>query len=121
MTDRARRGRLAEQAAVDDLRRIGLTILDRNVRVGRLEIDIIAREGPVIAVVEVRTRGASSWQRAMDSVNAAKQRRVRTAGAILWSRRYGRMPGVERMRFDIVSVDLDSAEQPVVEYVRGAF
>ena len=118
---RAQRGAAAEQVAARYLERLGLRILERNVRVGRLEIDILARDGPVVAVVEVRTRGRGAWQRALDSVDPAKQRRLRKAGAALWARRYCREPTIERLRFDIVAVDLDARPEPAVQYVRGAF
>ena len=103
------------------LTRAGLELLGRNVRVGRLEIDILAREGPVVVVVEVRTRGAGSWQSALDSVDYGKQQRLRRAAAVLWSRRFARQRDIERMRFDVASVDLESGPEPSVEYIRAAF
>ena len=63
-----------------------------NLRVGRLELDVVAREGPVIAVVEVRTRGPGAWVRALDSVDAKKRARVRRAGERLWRERFARDP-----------------------------
>jgi putative endonuclease len=98
----------------------GLALLGRNVRVGHLEIDLIARDGPVVAVIEVRTRGPGARVPALASVDAGKRQRLRAAGTILWLRRFSRLPGVERMRFDVAAVDLE-APTPVVEYVRAAF
>ncbi len=92
-----------------------------NVRVGRLELDIVAREGPVVIVVEVRTRSAGAWVRAIDSVDRRKRERVRRAGEALWAARFAEDPSVERMRFDIASVDLDAPGGPTVEIVRAAF
>ncbi len=96
-------------------------MLARNVRVGRLEIDLVVRDGPVVAVLEVRTRGATSWQRALDSIDHKKRARVRNAGARLWHDRYSTMPGVERMRFDAVSVTFEPDGAVRVEHVRAAF
>jgi putative endonuclease len=96
-------------------------LLGRNVRVGRWEIDILAREGEVVAVVEVRTRGPGSWQRALDSVDHGKQQRLRRAAAVLWSRRFSRRPDLDRVRFDVASVVFEPGSEPSVEYVRGAF
>ncbi|MBI4701504.1 MAG: YraN family protein [Deltaproteobacteria bacterium] len=98
-----------------------MTILARNLRVGHLEIDLLARDGPAVVLIEVRTRGAGSWGSALGSVNPAKQRRLRAAAGLLWSRRFARAAGVERMRFDVAAVDLDAGPSPVVEYVQGAF
>lgn len=99
----------------------GLVLLARNVRVGRFEIDLIARDGPVIAIVEVRTRGRTSWQGPFASVDAKKRARLRAAGERLWRARYMHDPSIERMRFDIAAVafSADGAEQ--VEYVTAAF
>jgi len=114
-------GVLAEQAVADYLVRQGYTVVGRNVRVGRLEVDIIARQGDAIAVVEVRTRGAGSWQSALDSVGVAKRERLRRAAQLLWSRRFCRMKGIERMRFDVAAVQFAPTGEPTVEYIRAAF
>jgi len=118
---RARRGAEAEDAAAAYVAEQGMAVLDRNVRVGHLELDIIAQDGPVIAVVEVRTRGAGAWQRPLSSLGHSKCQRVRRAAAILWSRRWRKRRGVERVRFDVAAVDLDVPGAPQVEYVRAAF
>jgi putative endonuclease len=111
----------AEQAVADYLFARGLTIVGTNVRVGRLEIDIIAVDGPAVAVIEVRTRGRSSWLRAFDSIDPRKQRRLRIAGERLWRDRFSRQQGLERMRFDVASVRFDERGGVFVEHVRGAF
>lgn len=114
-------GRAAEEAAASFLEASGFVVVGRNVRVGRLEIDIVAREGPVIAVVEVRTRSHGAWVRALDSVDWKKQRRVRAAGGVLWRSRFQHDASLERMRFDLLSVTLDPGEPPRCEHVRAAF
>ena len=96
-------------------------ILDRNLRVHQLELDIVALDGAVIAIVEVRTRGRSSWAKALASVDRKKRDRLRRAAKLLWARRFSSMRGVERMRFDVAAVDLDGEGGPSVEYVRAAF
>jgi putative endonuclease len=118
--ERARRGARAEQLAAEHLEDHGYRILDRNLRVGRLEIDILARHGDAAVVVEVRTRGAGAWQSALASIGHDKQLRLRRAGQILWSRRFRHDPDVKTLRFDVAAVDLE-AEPPVVELVRAAF
>jgi putative endonuclease len=111
----------AEQIAREHLVRAGLEILATNLRVGRLELDIVAREGVVVVVVEVRTRGAGAWVRALDSVDRRKRERVRRAGERLWIERFAVDPRVERMRFDVAAVNLDAPGGPTVEIVRAAF
>jgi putative endonuclease len=114
-------GARAEDAAAAHLEQLGLAIIGRNVRVGRAEIDLVARDGPVIVIVEVRTRGASSYQRALDSIDARKRARLRAAGAHLWRARFARDPSLERMRFDAAAVTFSPDGEALVEHVRAAF
>jgi putative endonuclease len=114
-------GARAETAVAAYLAAQGMEILARNARVGRLELDVIAREGVVIAVVEVRTRGAGSYVRALDSIDAGKRARVRRAGERLWHARFSKMRGVERMRFDVASVTFSPNGEALVEHVKAAF
>jgi putative endonuclease len=100
--------------------RHGYTVVATNLHVGRLEIDVVARLGPVVAVVEVRTRGATAWTTAFGSVDKKKQLRLRRAGERLWQRRYKQDASVERLRFDVASVNLDT-DPPGVEYAVAAF
>ncbi|HEX6764834.1 MAG TPA: YraN family protein, partial [Polyangiaceae bacterium] len=73
----------------------------------------------LVVVVEVRTRGASAWTSAFGSVDRVKRARLRRAGERLWQRRYKNDPSVERLRFDVASVNLD-AEPPTIEYAVAA-
>ncbi|MBL9024190.1 MAG: YraN family protein [Myxococcales bacterium] len=114
-------GKRAEEAAVAALLNDGYVILGRNVRVSRLEIDIVARLGPVVVIVEVRTRGAGAWIKALDSLDWKKRARVRKAGEVLWRKRFKSDLTLERMRFDVVAVTFDDRDQPHVEHLKAAF
>lgn len=118
---RAVRGRAAEDAAESYVRGIGLEVVARNRRIGRLEIDLIARDGAVVVLLEVRTRGKGAWVAALASVDERKQARLRRAGAVFWLKEASQWPGIERLRFDVASVDLDAEGGPLVEYIRAAF
>lgn len=113
-------GRAAEAAVAHWLQERGFDIVATNLRVGRYEIDVVARQGPLIAVVEVRTRGKGSWTTGFGSLDAGKRRRVRLAGERLWERRYAKDPSAERLRFDAASVVFEGGSARV-EYVPGAF
>jgi putative endonuclease len=91
-----------------------------NLRVGHLELDVVARQGPLVVVVEVRTRGAGAWTTGLGSIDAGKRLRIRRAGERLWQRRYRADASVERMRFDAASVTFQAGEAEV-EYVEAAF
>jgi len=110
----------AEIAVAEFLTSQGIEIVGRNVRLGRLELDIVAREGRVIVVVEVRERGASSWTTGFGSIDAKKRLRIRRAAERLWQRRYKADGTVDRVRIDAASVTYDG-ERAIVDYVKAAF
>lgn len=114
-------GARAEAAVAAYLAAQGLEILGLNTRVGRLEIDVLARDGPVVAVVEVRTRGPGSYVRALDSIDRRKRALVRRAGERLWRARFSKMRGVERMRFDAAAVTFLPSGEALVEHIKAAF
>src|SRR6185295_11489964 len=114
-------GARAEQAVAAHLAEKGLEILEMNLRVGRIELDLVARDGPVIAVIEVRARGPGAWVRPLDSVDAKKRARVRRAGERLWRERFARDPTVERMRFDAAAVELLPDGAARIEIARAVF
>ena len=79
-------GAAAEHLAVCFLERRGFPVLARNVRVGRGEIDIVARVGEETAVVEVRSRWAVGREESpdpLDAFDAAKAQQVRKLAAML--------------------------------------
>jgi putative endonuclease len=121
VSSRSEDGRRAEAAVVAYLRAQGLAIVATNLRLSHLEIDVVARDGPVIVIVEVRTRGAGAWTTAFGSIDSQKRVRIRRAGERLWNRRYKHDQSVERMRFDAASVTFMPDGTPNVEYVRAAF
>jgi putative endonuclease len=113
-------GSRAEHAVVDYLERAGFSIVARNLRLGRLELDIVARRAELIAVVEVRTRGATAWTSGFGSLNHAKRERIRRAGQRLWRERFQRDPSAAHLRFDAACVHFES-QGVRVEYVPAAF
>ncbi len=98
----------------------GFSILALNLRVNRLEIDVVARKDNLVVVVEVRSRGPGAWTTGFGSLDGKKRRRIRIAGERLWKRSFQRDPSVDRMRFDAASVRFE-AGQPIVDYVPAAF
>jgi putative endonuclease len=106
---------------VNHLRERGYDIVARNLRIGPLELDIVARKGPLVVVVEVRTRGPSAWTTGFGSLTAQKRRRVRRAGERLWQRRYRNDDSVDRLRFDAASVLFHPDGSVSIEYAEAAF
>lgn len=75
----AQLGREGENLAVAHLRENGFEIVERNWRFGKLEIDIIARKGNVLSIVEVKTRSGDYFGEPEDGVTKAKERFLATA------------------------------------------
>lgn len=90
-------------------------------RVSRLEIDLIARDGVVLVIIEVRARGPRSLLRPLDSIGFEKRRRIRSAAKVLWSTRYRHDSRLERVRFDCIGVHMDRNGDARIEHVVAAF
>ena len=99
-------GALGERIAALYLQLGGCTILERNYRFGHVEIDLIVREGPCIAFVEVKTRRSSAFGDALDAVSREKMRNVRRAARMYLLGAAPEARGRE-YRFDLVAVDCD--------------
>lgn len=114
---RAALGARAEALVCDLLNERGFEIVARNVRVGRKEIDIVARRGDLLVFCEVRSRSRSGFVAPLETIGPAKVRNVRAA-ARRWLRER-QLRGVA-VRFDAASVLFDDP-RGVIEYVEGAF
>ncbi|MFD1658382.1 YraN family protein [Streptomyces caeni] len=111
-------GRYGEELASRRLAGAGMTLLERNWRCGRSgEIDIVARDGDVLVVCEVKTRRRGCFEHPMAAVTPGKARRLRDL-AERWIQAHGGAPpgGV---RIDVVGVVLPERGAAVVEHVRG--
>jgi putative endonuclease len=91
------------------------------VRVGRLEIDLVLRDGAVIVFVEVRMRGPGAWTGALASVDAKKRARLRSAGEQLWQERFIHDATIDRVRFDVAAVRFLPDGGAEIEHVKAAF
>jgi putative endonuclease len=115
---RTEAGRDAEEAVCAYLGKRGIRILERNFRSRGGEIDIIAREGDVLAFVEVRFREEDGHGLPEESVGVVKRRRIAAA-----ARAYlATVPpdSWREARFDVAAVDGGDCG-PVIRYYAGAF
>lgn len=94
------RGMEGEARAVAYLEQEGYEILCRNYRHQRAEIDILARQGNSLVVVEVKTRSAHFYEALSDTVSKTKiARLVRAADNFIRER------GLDvEVRFDIIQL-----------------
>jgi putative endonuclease len=96
-----RRGRAHEELAARELERRGYRVIERNYRCRLGEIDLICRHGDTLVFVEVRSRAGGDRGTALDTVGAAKRRRIaRVAEHYLATR----APDAELCRFDVVGI-----------------
>lgn len=114
---RHRRGVEGEKAAIAYLREAGWHIVSHRFRMGRLEIDLVARRGSLVAFVEVKTRLSTGFGSPLEAVTWPKQREI-TRVAQAWVDRHGR-PG-DTYRFDVIGVTL-SSRGVKIEHVEDAF
>lgn len=94
------RGRLAEQFATLALRLKGYRILARNFRCKAGEIDIIAAQGDLVAIIEVKRR--PTVDAAIDAVGFDSRRRIANAADFWLSRRAD--AARLSLRFDVMAV-----------------
>ena len=112
-------GGAAEDAVAARLLSEGWKILGRRVRVGRLEVDVLAQRNDVVACVEVRGRRIDALVSAADSIDWRKARALEKAARALWSRRFAGDASVRVVRVDLATVTY-GPEGAVVEIVEGA-
>ncbi|RBQ15174.1 YraN family protein [Spongiactinospora rosea] len=96
-------GRHGEQIAADFLQARGWEVLARNWRCREGEIDIVARDGRALVVVEVKTRSGRTHGTALEAVNPLKVLRLRLLA--------GRWLAGQSERFDAVRVDVVALER----------
>ncbi|MEI7896905.1 MAG: YraN family protein [bacterium] len=116
MKDHIELGKAGEALALTLLESKGYLILEKNWKYGREEIDIIARDGNFIVIVEVKTRSSNTYAEPEAAVNRSKQRiLIRAANAYVnYRRQYG------DVRFDIITV-LVRPEGEEINHIVDAF
>ena len=111
-------GFLGEEIATDFLKQKGYRILERNVRIGRGEIDLIALDGKTLVFVEVKTRKGLGFGYPSESITYRKRRQLSKLALLYLQRR--RISDVS-CRFDIISILLTSRGEAKVEHIENAF
>jgi putative endonuclease len=117
--DRAAIGRSAEDIAAEFLERQGLVVLMRNYRRRGGELDIVAREGDVLVIGEVRTRSTESFGGAAASIDGWKQHKIVRAATQLLQQR--KDLAKLRARFDVLVVHGAGDAHARVEWIKHAF
>jgi putative endonuclease len=111
-------GDRGEEIAARFLERAGWTVLDRNFRVGRKEIDLVVRRGDTVAFVEVKSRSGAGYGHPLEAITWKKRREIHQVAAG-WIDRHP-MTAVT-YRFDAVAVSFRRDGPPLVEHVEDAW
>ena len=110
------KGEAAEQLARDHLLKEGWRVLDTNWYHGHLELDIVAREGNTLVIVEVKSCNGLRYEHPSEAVTNIKMKRLIDAAEAyifqnnLWL----------ETRFDVITV-IFSGQDFELEHFRNAF
>jgi len=109
-------GQRGEDLAVEFLLEEGYEILERNWHFGHTEVDIVARDGAILVIAEVKTRSGNTYGEPSVAVDFRKQRTL-----IFAAERYlfGHQLDLE-VRFDIISIIIEPG-RTVLEHIKEAF
>ncbi|MDY0781206.1 YraN family protein [Tenacibaculum sp. IB213877] len=109
-------GKKGEQLAIDFLIEKGYTIVERNYRYQKAEIDIIAQKEEVLAVIEVKTRSTDYFGNPEEFVNPKKIKLLTLA-----MDNYVTEKDVDvEVRFDIIAITKITADFKI-EHIKDAF
>jgi putative endonuclease len=111
-------GDRGEAMAARFLEQRGWTVVNRNFRMGRKEIDLVARRGEVVAFVEVKTRAGLGYGHPLEAITWKKRREIQQV-ATAWVDRFGRPE--DSYRFDAVAILVRAGAAPEIEHVEDAW
>jgi len=110
-------GQQGEDLAVSFLEKKGYTILMRNYRFQKAEIDIIAQNEESLIVIEVKTRSSIEFGLPQDFIKPAKIKLLIKA-----VNQYVEVQKIDKnIRFDIIAVHKKSDGDFEIEHIEDAF
>jgi putative endonuclease len=111
-----RRGADAESYVAAELECAGWRLLDRNIRIGGAELDLVVERAGTVRIVEVRARSGDD-PTGLESITPGKQRRL-VRGAEAWLQAHDGSPAEVCFLVAVVAMGLDGWS---IEYVDDAF
>ncbi len=116
MTEKSERGAEGERLAAQLLEEKGYTILERNYRYKRSEIDLIVRREDWLIFVEVKTRTSDAFGFPEEFVDANQRKKIfEGADYFMFITQWS-----GNVRYDIVAVNLEH-DQPRIHHIEDAF
>lgn len=109
-------GKQGEEMAVAHLQKNGYTILERNYRFQKAEVDIIAQLKDTLAIVEVKTRSTADFGNPQDFVKPKQIQRLVSA-----VHEYVTVNSLDvEVRFDIIAI-IKENKMVKLEHLENAF
>ncbi len=116
MNEKQALGKWGELEAIRLLKENGLEVIEANWTFLHLEIDIVAKDGDTLVVVEVKTRSTDAYGEPEMFVSRAKQKKlIRAANWYLQNKKLN-----NEVRFDVIGI-VRSGDQVISKYVQCAF
>lgn len=116
MNEKQTLGKWGEIEAIRILRENGLHVVEANWSFLHLEIDIVAKDGDTLVIVEVKTRSTDAYGEPGMFVSRTKQKKlIRAAHWYLQNKKLDC-----EVRFDVVGI-VKNGDELVVNYIKEAF
>jgi putative endonuclease len=116
MDQRQQHGALAEDLAALYLQLQGIAVLQRNAACAGVQVDLLAREGARLLVVEVKLRRRRVGFDAVQSMGDRQHRRLRQAAAWMLQQ----CNWAHSVRIDVIGLTWEPLQQRlVIEHLRG--
>ncbi|MDY6880053.1 MAG: YraN family protein [Desulfatiglans sp.] len=110
-------GKLGEDLAFKEVKRLGYKPIIRNFRCPLGEIDLIAKDGNTLVFVEIKTRKGRSIAYAKEAVDLRKRRQISKV-ALAYMKSNSCID--TKARFDVIAVSL-CGKKPEIELIKNAF
>lgn len=107
MSNKHKTGKIGEQAACGYLEKQGYTILERNWRYHRAEIDIIAKLEEILVFIEVKSRKSDRHGRPEHVVSFAQQKLILLAASGYMAKHQYEWA----IQFDVIGILIDHHDQ----------
>ncbi|MFM7646264.1 MAG: YraN family protein [Sphingomonadales bacterium] len=105
-------GLAGEQLAASWLQQKGYSIIERNFRWGKTEIDIVATKGDYLHLIEVKTRSSDRWGMPEQQVSVKKINVMRRVASLLLERSQRKW-----IQYDAVAITWKKGEPPLLELI----
>ena len=112
-------GRRGEKLAADHLTASGFRVVASNWRCPVGEIDIVAYDGAVLVIVEVKTRTTDAYGHPFEAITPAKLRRLHLLAAAWMAAHASDGERHRDVRVDVVGILCPADGEPVISHLRA--